>query len=143
MFSIELTSSLIFSIIISALIAWLAGAIWYSPLLGLGKKWMKLTNTGSDKKHKFNKRDLIKYAFGLIFLILVSYGMAVIIDNYILMSIVDIFKLSFFVWVTILLPFSALNTLYNQRLPWKLLLIDSGYHFVAIFLIAVILILTK
>jgi len=142
MFSIELTSSLIFSIIISALIAWLAGAIWYSPLLGFGKMWMKLTNNYEEKK-KFNRKDFIKYVFGLIFLLIVSYGMAVIIDNYILMSIVDIFKLSFFVWVTILLPFLPLNTLYNQRLPWKLLLIDSGYHSVAIFLIAVTLILAK
>lgn len=69
------------AVLVTAIVGYIIGAIWYSPIL-FGKQWMKLseyTNKDVDKAKKDGKMGL-RYSVMFLSTLVMSYVLAVFVD---------------------------------------------------------------
>jgi len=127
------------AILISALISFSIGAVWYLPSL-FGKRWMKEVGKSEEELKKSSKP--IVYVLTFIAWCISSYVLAVIIDY-----AVDVFSkpsflfgmlAAFLCWFGFVAALSLIHNLFAQRSS-VLWLIDSGYILVAMLISGAIL----
>lgn len=127
------------AILVTALISFLIGAVWYSPLL-FGKWWVKAVGKSEEDLKKSSQP--ITYALTFIAWCIASYVLAVMISY-----AVDVFSTpaylygiltAFLCWFGFVAATSLIHSLFLQRsiLLW---LIDSGYILVALLISGAIL----
>ncbi len=122
--------------VISAIIFFFIGFIWYSFLFN--KIWVKekgLSVTAGENKMR-PSAIVFQYFCTLIFLFLYVLGLA-IIGNLIGKGIIEGLKISLFAIICLVVPFHS-SSLFFPPKP-KLFLIDGGYYAVGTIISAVIL----
>jgi hypothetical protein len=127
------------AILITAVISFSIGVIWYSPLI-FGKNWLK--EVGKTKEDlKIDSKPFI-YVLSFIAWCISSYVLAVIIDY-----AVDVFSkpallfgilTAFLCWFGFVAALSLIHNLFTQR-STILWLIDTGYILVAMLISGAIL----
>lgn len=124
------------AVVVAAVVAFVAGAFWYSPLL-FGNKLLELRAAGPGAVAEAKMpgwKILVEFARGLV----VAYVLALLV---VLLGVFDwrgALQLGVWVWIgfpTTLLVGSALW----ENVPWKLVAIHAGDWLVKLLLIAVIL----
>jgi hypothetical protein len=129
------------AVIIAALIYYAGGAFWYSPLL-FGKPWMSAIGL-TDEKIKSRRKEAWKsYLTALISALLISYGIARIEMYMVVDSFSGGLHTGFWSWLCFVITTAATNNAFADR-PFRLLLIDSGYHLYGFLVIGVIVAVWK
>jgi hypothetical protein len=106
--------------ITSAILAFILGAIWYSPKV-FGKTWQKEANISMNKEKHSKKVYIISFIFTLITALAFALcaGPAPTLGFGI--------KLGLFIGISFVACCFGINYLFSGR-STKLLLIDAGYH---------------
>lgn len=116
------------AILVSALVSFALGSLWYSPLM-FGKTWQKAVDL-SDEKIK-NSNMFKTFGFSFILMIIMAFGLALLFNahgnnenNWLSGLIHGVFVGIFFVATSY-----GVNMLYQQK-PLNLWAIDSGYQII-------------
>ncbi len=122
------------SIIVAAVAAMAIGAAWYSPIL-FAKQWMKLVDKSeADLKKNANQGYLLTAVAWLV----VAYILAHFVSYTNADTISTGAITGFWAWLGFVATTGAINTAFSGR-PWKLWLIDNGYHLVALIVMGAII----
>jgi hypothetical protein len=117
------------AILVSAVVLWLLGAVWYSPVL-FAKPWMAMVNVPSEGKNQ-------KMLTGMISSFILDLVMAFVLDHVILWSGADSFAMGslvgFIMWVGFFAAPALPQGIYEGR-PFKLFAINSGYMLIGLIL---------
>ena len=127
------------AVVVSAIVMFGIGAVWYSPLL-FGRKWQSLLGVSTDQLRKGN----IGTTYGLTFIAFVVG--AYVLAHFILMAnattAVGGLKTAFWSWLGFIATTTLINYAY-QRKPYTLWAVDAGYQLVAFCAAGVILALWR
>jgi len=119
------------SILTAAIVYYLLGAFWYSPLL-FGRAWMKLTGLSVEKISGERK---VRRVYGGT--LLLSFLMAFILSHFVELSKAYQFGsgalVGLWCWLGFFLALYTTLGLF-QHSNWKLLAINSGYNLVGLLL---------
>lgn len=125
------------AVLVSALILWFLGAIWYSPVL-FAKPWMALVGVKSDKGQSM--------VGGMIASLIGDVLMSFVLDHIVLWSGADTFALGALIGLIAWLGFFAApnypQSLYEGR-PFKLFAINNGYMLVGLVIVGGLLAVWK
>lgn len=117
------------AILVSALILWLLGAVWYSPAL-FAKPWMALLGIKPDPKNKSKSMIL-----GMISSFIGDLILSLILAHMVLWSGVGSYRGGAFIGLIVWLGFFAAPNfpqgIYEGR-PFKLFAINNGYWLVGL-----------
>jgi hypothetical protein len=114
------------AVVVSALIQWLLGALWYSPVL-FAKPWMALA--GIEKgKHKSMVPGMISSFIGSL---LLSYVLAHVVAWALSMTFRRGALVGFVCWVGFIAAPNFAQGIYESR-PFKLFAINTGYWLVGL-----------
>ena len=122
------------AIIVAAVLPFLLGGLWYSPLL-FGKAWMSVNNISEEKIENSNQTK--KFVFSFLFFLLMSANLAGFLaspDTDLSFGILAGF-LAGFGWVALALGVIAL---FEMR-SWKYIFINGGYMVIAFLLMGAVL----
>lgn len=133
------------AVIIAVIATFILGFLWYTPLFG--KAWAKEMGFDLSVKPKSGVmiRGMLLMVLGNLFLAYVlahnmaaynpvSWGQEAMEASPVSIA----FMASFFTWLGFFLPVD-LNTVAWEMKSWKLFTINTSYHFVSLFLTAVII----
>jgi hypothetical protein len=127
----------IYAVVVAGLAAMVLGFFWYDSFF-FGKQWMKL--------NKFDKKDMyvrhthigLDYFLGIFATILSAYVLALVIGVFDWTSLESGAFAGLIVWIGFIAPTMFGKVLW-ERMPFKLYLIDTGYHLVAFVLMGMVL----
>ncbi|NUM79584.1 DUF1761 domain-containing protein [bacterium] len=125
--------------IVAAVINFLVGGLWYSPLL-FAKPWMAAAGFTEEDVKK--GAGVMPYVIALATALVVSYGMACILSAVQATSIVDALSIGFFTGIAFVVSTIAMHDAFESR-PIKLTLINAGHSLVGILVVSVILTIWK
>jgi hypothetical protein len=124
------------AILVSALILWVLGAVWYSPAL-FAKPWMALLGIVPDKSKKGNGMIL-----GMISSFIGDLILSLVLAHIVMWSGADSCGwgafIGFLVWLGFIAAPNFPQGIYESR-PFKLFLINSGYWLVGLVIIGCLL----
>jgi hypothetical protein len=116
------------AVIVSALILWILGAVWYSPPL-FSKPWMALLGITPDKA---NKKGIVP---GMISSFIGDLLLSFVLAHMVLWSGADSFAMGAFIGFIVWLGFFAAPNfpqgIYERR-PFKLFAINNGYWLIGL-----------
>lgn len=122
-------------VIVSAVILWVLGAVWYSPAL-FAKPWMAMLGIQKDAP---NKKSLVP---GMIASLVGDFILALALDHVILWAHAGTIHWGAFIGFLVWLGFFAAPNLpqgiYENR-PFKLFAINNGYWLVGLIGIGILL----
>lgn len=124
-----------FAIIVSAIVYFISGALWYSPIL-FGSRWLKLQ--GKTKEDFQTGGNKLTYLVTFICILVICYATAFLVQVTQTHNFIGAIKVGLLPGVGFCLTTFIINSLYSQR-PYKLMLIDSGYHLFGIIISTIIL----
>ncbi|MFH0887569.1 MAG: DUF1761 domain-containing protein [bacterium] len=125
-------------VLLSAIVAMVVGAIWYSPLL-FGNEWNKYSGLTPEDLEKAKQKDTGKlYAFQFLATVLMSYILAQLVVFMHAISFSDGAKIGFWLWLGIVVPV-LLGSVLWERKSIIVYLIDIGQYLVSLVLIGGIL----
>ncbi|MFK7991016.1 MAG: DUF1761 domain-containing protein [Sandaracinaceae bacterium] len=117
----------------AALVTFLVGGVWYSPML-FGKAWAELNGLTEDDLKQGNPAKVFGGSFLLA--LLMAFNLAAFIGPYASLGFAAFAGfLAGFGWVAAAMGVTALF----ERKPLKLWLINAGYHVVSFTLMGLIL----
>jgi hypothetical protein len=125
------------AILVSALVYFLIGAVWYSAIFG--KIWVKLVGL---KEEQMKEGSKMVFLYTLLAEIVIVFVMAFIVWALGISNCVSAIKVGAFFSLGITAPVLAINNFYGMR-PGKLTMIDAGYHITGIILACIILTVWK
>lgn len=132
------------ALIVCTVISVVLGFIWYGPLFG--KQWMKLTGIAEPTEKPSFKMMLKPIFLSLVGAVLASYVLlhSITFGNaYLGMSgATSALWAAFYIWLGFIAP-PALNYVGWEGKPWKLFFINSGYWFVYLALVGMLLVSWK
>ena len=119
------------AILVSAVILWLLGALWYSPAL-FAKPWMAMVKLDPAQK---NSKSMI---VGMISSFVLDIVLAFVLDHVIQWSGADTFGLGaligFIMWLGFIAAPALPQGIYEGR-PFKLFAINTGYMLVGLMIL--------
>ena len=135
------------TVIIAVVANFIFGALWYMPLFG--KAWAKEMGFNTDVKPPASA--MIK---GMVFMVIGNFLMAFVFAHNIavwnpvtwglpaseMSPMSSAFSAAFFTWLGFFVP-TDLGVVAWEMKSWKLFFINTGYHFLALLVVAVILIM--
>jgi hypothetical protein len=126
------------AILVSAIVYFALGAVWYSPLL-FQKAWV--ANVGrTDEQLRGGSKIVFLYTF--IALFVMCFVTSFIVWAMQTSMCIPAIKLGLFISLGYTTTTVAINNWYGQR-PAKLTMIDAGYHIVGIVLATIIMAVWK
>lgn len=134
MFQTFLDQTNFLAIIVAAIVYFILGALWYSPLL-FAKAWIE--NVGRTKEQLMSGSKIV-YLYTLIAEFGICFVMAFVIWILGTPNCITAIKVGAFFSIGLTSTIIAINNWYGQR-GLKLTLIDSGYHIVGIILASIIM----
>jgi hypothetical protein len=122
------------AIIVSSVIYFILGAVWFGPLFG--KLWLKLTGLSLTEEDKKSAPFMFAKTFILDFII--TFSVAILVNLIQPITILSALKISLLIGVGfVVAPFFG-NFMYAKR-SIKLFFIEAGYHVFCITISAIIL----
>jgi hypothetical protein len=122
------------ALLVSALILWFLGAIWYSPVL-FAKPWMAMVRANPDNKSKGMIAGMISSFIGDLLL-------ALVLAHVVLWSGTGSYRggafIGFIVWLGFFAAPSFPQGIYEAR-PFKLFAINNGYWLVGLIICGALL----
>jgi hypothetical protein len=116
------------AVVVAAIIAWLIGALWYSPML-LGKQWVAAHGYTPERIAQMRKGAARAYGGSVICLLAMALTLAVLVGYINMNSWVQGAKLGLLVWAGLALPLGLMGHLYSDR-RFATFAIDAGYQLV-------------
>jgi hypothetical protein len=110
--------------------------LWYSSFM-FGRKWMQLVGMNTETMEERRKNAWKAYLTALVAALLMSYGIARMVDYMQVTSFIGGLHLGFWSWVVFVITTMAINNAFSGK-PVKLLLIDGGYHLYGLLLMGVV-----
>jgi hypothetical protein len=123
----------IVSVIVATIVYFMLGAVWYSPLL-FSKSWASMQQIDMNDKSRLPL--MMSLTFVLNFVIAIAMSILIAVTH--IETLAGGAKLGFLVGSGFIAATLGMNYLYANR-PFKLFLIDSGYHLVGTILIGSLL----
>lgn len=117
-------------ILVAAVVAWLIGALWYSPLL-FAKAWVKAHGHTPEKVAAMQATAGRAYAGTLVALLVMAAVMQLLLSHLGGESAVRGAGWGFHVWLGFALPLGFIAHLYSDK-RLSVFLIDTGYQLVYI-----------
>lgn len=128
------------NVIITAVVAFIVGWLWHSPML-FGKQWMKLM--GKNPKDMDKKMDMSKMtqpmAIQFVASIIMAYVLSHILTAYQTAGISEALQGAFWVWLGFIGATSINQVLWEGR-SWNLWLFNNAYHLVSLIVMGVVLV---
>lgn len=120
------------AVIISAVVYFIIGGLWFSPML-FSKPWQELIGLTDEKKVENLKKGGMAFLLGMSFVggLVASYAMACIIGAFQVTTLMYGVLTGFLVGFSFVFTSTGTSYLFEGR-PFKLTLIDSGYPVVAL-----------
>ena len=130
------------AVLIAVVVNFLLGYIWYTPLFG--KLWGK--ENGFDMTQKPPASAMMK---GMVFMVIGNFFMAYVFAHNIaawnfvpgvkdMSMTTNAFMAAVFTWLGFYFP-GDLGTVAWEKKSWTLFFINTGYHFVSLLVVAMIL----
>ena len=129
------------AVLVAASVYYVGGALWYSPIL-FGKSWMNLVGLTEEKLKEGQKNAWKSYLIAAISTILISYGIARIEGYLNVITIGGGLHTGFWTWICFVVTTMATNNSFAGR-PFKLVIIDGGYHLYGFVVMGVVLAVWK
>lgn len=128
----------IWAVIVSTIIYFVLGMLWYSPKL-FGKSWMALQNFTEEKMAEMKSKGMAKsMILGLIGAFITSLILAYIISVSGATIIGEGLWIGFLVWLGFIATVIIGSVLWEGK-PFKLYMINVGYHLVSLLIMSLIL----
>ncbi len=125
-------------VLLSAIVAMVVGALWYSPLL-FGNEWEKFSGFTPEDLEKAKQKGTGKlYAFHFLATLLMSYILAHLVGFMHATSFSDGAKIGFWLWLGIVVPV-LLGSVLWERKSIIVYLIDIGQYLASLVLMGGIL----
>ena len=122
------------AILVAAIVAYVIGALWYSPAL-FGKAWMKLSGMTKKDLAKAKKKGMAKSYIGMfIALLVMTYVLAFIIEALGGVTVGAGAMVGFWVWLGFYAT-SLLGGVFWESKPWGLYFLNAA-HYLVILLVA-------
>jgi hypothetical protein len=126
------------SILVSGVAAAVVGYIWYLPSV-FGTAWMRMANISPEMAERGKKRMPIMAILALLASLLVAYVMSYVSAAWGFYDWMGALKLGFWCWAGFVAPTMLGMVLWEQK-PFRYYLIVAGYWFVAMLVIAQIIV---
>jgi len=123
------------TVLVAAIAAFAVGGVWYSPIL-FQKPWMKLM--GDTGNHKGGLTPAQAMAGEFVAILLTSYILAHFIILINATTVTATLQLAFWLWLGFQAPM-LLASVFFERRPLQLFIINAGQRLVAILVMATIL----
>src|SRR3989344_2720713 len=124
-------------ILVSAIISFIIGALWYSLLFG--KSWTKLMGFSAKDIEKTKKKSMAKtYFIGFIAQLIMAYVLANFVIYADAKTFLEGIQVGFFIWLGFVATISLGMILWENK-PIKLYLINTGYWLVSLIIQGMIL----
>lgn len=128
------------SVLVAAIIQFILGAFWYSPVL-FGKKWMKLSGLTMESIDQSKKKGMWKYYFASFLSALVmAFVLAHVIFAFKVSSAYEAMVTAFWMWMGFIATVSLGSILWEGK-SFHLYLINTGYYLVALILMSEVIFL--
>ena len=115
------------AVIVAAIIQFMLGALWYSPVL-FAKKWIALIGLNPDTPSKGNMP--LQFGSALIAALISSHALACIISLSASATILSGAYIGFLCWLGFTAATSFTTSLFSRK-PLQLWMIDEGYYLVS------------
>ncbi len=120
-------------VLLSAIVAMIVGAIWYSPLL-FGNEWAKFSGFSLEESDKTRQKGSEKlYIFHFLATLLMSYILAQLVGFMHATSFSDGAKIGFWLWLGIVVPVLLSSVLWGRK-SIVVYLIEIGQYLVSLVL---------
>lgn len=124
------------AVLVSAAVALVIGAIWYSPL-AFGKQWRALLGLATSDKPTKNQQARIYFNTFLAFLV-TCYILAHFVDYVQATTVAEGLVTGVWTWLGFVATYSIINQ-QNERQPLMLWLINAGYFLITLAIAGAIL----
>jgi len=128
----------IWAVVVSTIIYFGLGMLWYSPKL-FGKSWMALQNFTEEKMAAMKSKGMAKpMIFGLIGAFITSFILAYVISISGAAVIGEGLWIGFLAWLGFVATVALGSVLWEGK-PFKLYMINMGYHLVSLLIMSLVL----
>ena len=126
------------AVLVAAIVAYAAGALWYSPAI-LGKVWMRLTRLTPEQMNEAKKKGMAaSYIVGFISTLVMTWIFAAMLAATGSASVSVGLTSAFWVWLGFIATSFLMPVLW-ERQPLKLYFINIGHYLLALLIIGAIL----
>jgi Protein of unknown function (DUF1761) len=116
------------AILLAALLAWLIGALWYSPLL-FAKAWVRTHGYSPDKLAAMRSAAARTYTLSFLAFVLMAYVLHIFLAHLGVQGAPRGAAWGFHAWLGFALPIGFTANLYSDK-PLLAFWIDTGYQLV-------------
>lgn len=125
------------AVLVSAVLAFAIGGIWYSPVL-FAQQWVNAHGFTEERVKEMQKGAGKAYGISILCQLLIALAIAVIAGYLHLASFAQGLKLGLLVWVGFALPLGLMAAMFTDR-KITVLLIDAGYQLVYLLVMGVVI----
>lgn len=127
----------ILAVIVSAIVTFGIGALWYSPLL-FGKQWVEFNQVSPDKVEAMRKNAPKLYGLSFVCYLVLAAMFAILLRMTHIEHILGGAKLGFLLWLGFVATLGLTASLYAGR-NLKAFALDAGYQLVFMVVMGLIL----
>lgn len=128
-------------LLLAAIASMIVGFLWYSPLL-FGKVWMRLKGFSLDSLQSEQQRMGLYYGLSFLLTLVMGFVLSHIItfsNNFYGYPMIQTGLITaFWVWLGFVMPVQATATIFGEK-KWALFAIDTGYQFVSLLIMGLLL----
>ncbi len=129
---------MIWEILVAAIVGYVIGALWYSPML-FGKSWMKFMKFKRKDIEKAKEKGMIgAYIATFIGNVVMAYVLFMVVDAMGAVNWIDGAIVGFWLWLGFLAT-TMLGIVFWQGKPWGLYLLNSIQYLVSLMVMGGIL----
>jgi hypothetical protein len=129
----------LWAVLIAALVNYVIGALWYSPLL-FGKIWMKLMNFTNEDMEKAKEKGMSKsYFIAFISSLVMAFVLAQFLQYTNASTISAGFMTALWLWLGFITTVLISGVLWESK-PWALYLINISHYLVGLGVMSLILV---
>jgi hypothetical protein len=128
------------ALLVSTVMTFGIGALWHGPLFG--KQWMAMMGFTPESIKNMTMTPQKAMACGFIGLLVTAYILAHFAAAFGATGVSGAFQLTFWIWLGFIAP-ALLNGLLWEGRSVKLYFFNIAYHFVALFAMALVLVLWR
>src|SRR5215510_16173464 len=125
------------SVLVSAVLAFAIGGLWYSPFL-FANQWVNAHGFTEEKVKEMQQSASKAYSGSLVCMVFIALAMAVIAGYLHLALFVQGLKLGLLAWGGFAFPLGLMATMFSDR-RMIVFLIDTGYQLVYLLLMGAII----
>ena len=119
------------AIVVAAVIVYVIGAVWYSPLL-FGKQWMKLQGFTKKNLTKAKKRGMAKaYILTFAAVLVMTWVLGLLVEAFSGGSFAGGMIVGFWVWLGFLAT-TQIGMVFWENKPFSLYLLNTAHYLVVL-----------